>query len=138
MGVKYARPLGVSIIAILGFIVALFLLLAGYLMVDDPSGVAAEIDDPDISADDVETAGYVTLVIGFFALLMAIGFWLTQTWAWILGILITLAVIGLAAYTLYTVGLEEETYGDAAAVFIGFIILGYLLFDKDVKAAFTD
>ena len=69
---------------------------------------------------------------------MAIGFWLTQTWAWILGVLITLAIIGLAAYSLYTVGLEEETYGDAIAVGLGFIILGYLLFDKDVKACFTD
>ncbi len=138
MGLKYARPLGVSIIAILGFIVALFLLMAGYAMVDDPSGIAAEINDPDVTADDVETAGYITLVIGIFALLMAIGFWLTQTWAWVLGVLITLAIIGLAAYTLYTVGLEEETYGDAVAVGLGFIILGYLLFDKDVKACFTD
>ena len=105
-------------------------------MLDDPAGVAEEIED--VTEDDVKLAGYVAIAIGIFALLMAIGFWLTQTWAWVLGILITLAVIGFSAYELYIIGLESETYGSVAGVFVGLIILGYLLFDKDVRLAFSD
>ena len=138
MTVKYARPFGVTLLAIVGFLVALFLIAAGALILDDPAGMTAEIDDPDISEDDVKMAGYIALAIGIFALLMAIGFWTTQTWAWILGILITLAVIGYSAYILYTIGLQDETYGDVGVVVGGLIMLGYLLFDKDVRLAFSD
>ena len=138
MTVKYARPFGVTLLAIVGFLVALFLIAAGALILDDPAGMTAEIDDPDISEDDVKMTGYIALAIGIFALLMAIGFWTTQTWAWILGILITLAVIGYSAYILYTIGLQEKTYGDVGVVVGGLIMLGYLLFDKDVRLAFSD
>lgn len=138
MTIRYARPFGITLIAILGFLVALFFIAAGALMLDDPSGVAAEIDEPDLDEDDIKLAGYITLAIGIFALLMAIGFWTTQTWAWILGILITLSVIAFSAYTLYTIGLQTESYGDVAGVVGGLIILGYLLFDKDVRLAFSD
>lgn len=138
MSVKYARPLGVTIIAILGFLVAIFLIMGGVAMLDDPAGVAEEIDDPDIDEDDVKMAGYITLAIGIFALFMAIGFWTTQTWAWVLGILITLAVIVFNAYQLYNLGLESETYGAVAAVIGGLIIMGYLIFDRDVRLAFSD
>ncbi len=136
MGVKYARPAGITIISILGFLVALFLLAVGAMMIDDPSGIAEEIED--VTESDVKNAGYVTIAIGIFALLMAIGFWLTLSWARALGILITLAVIVFSAYQLYLIGLESETYGSVAGVVIGLIILGYLLFDKDVKLAFSD
>jgi hypothetical protein len=136
MGVKYARPAGITIISILGFLVALFLLAVGAMMIDDPSGIAKEIED--VSESDIKNAGYVTIAIGIFALLMAIGFWLTLSWARALGILITLAVIVFSAYQLYLIGLESETYGSVAGVVIGLIILGYLLFDKDVKLAFSD
>ncbi len=136
MGVKYARPAGITIISILGFLVALFLLAVGAMMIDDPSGIAKEIED--VTESDVKNAGYVAIAIGIFALLMAIGFWLTLSWARALGILITLAVIAFSAYELYLVGLESETYGSVAGVVIGLIILGYLLFDKDVKLAFSD
>jgi len=105
-------------------------------MIDDPSGIAKEIED--VSESDIKNAGYVTIAIGIFALLMAIGFWLTLSWARALGILITLAVIVFSAYQLYLIGLESETYGSVAGVVIGLIILGYLLFDKDVKLAFSD
>ncbi len=138
MTVKYARPFGVTLLAIVAFLVALFLIAAGALILDDPAGMTAEIDDPDISEDDVKLAGYIALAIGIFALLMAIGFWTTQTWAWILGILITLSVIGYSAYILYTIGLQDETYGDVGVVIGGLIMLGYLLFDKDVRLAFSD
>jgi hypothetical protein len=136
MGVKYARPAGITIISILGFLVALFLLAVGAMMIDDPSGIAKEIED--VSESDIKNAGYVTIAIGIFALLMAIGFWLTLSWARALGILITLAVIVFSAYQLYLIGLESETYGSVAGVVIGLIILGYLLLDKDVKLAFSD
>ncbi|MEX2738637.1 MAG: DUF2127 domain-containing protein [Candidatus Wukongarchaeota archaeon] len=136
MGVKYARPAGITIISILGFLVALFLLAVGAMMIDDPSGIAEEIED--VTESDIKNAGYVTIAIGIFALLMAIGFWLTLSWARALGILITLAVIVFSAYQLYLIGLESETYGSVAGVVIGLIILGYLLFDKDVKLAFSD
>ncbi len=136
MGVKYARPAGITIISILGFLVALFLLAVGAMMIDDPSGIAEEIED--VSESDVKNIGYVIIAIGIFALLMAIGFWFTLSWARVLGILITLAVIASSAYELYLIGLESETYGSVAGVVIGFIILGYLLFDKDVQLAFSD
>ncbi|MEX2721609.1 MAG: DUF2127 domain-containing protein [Candidatus Wukongarchaeota archaeon] len=136
MGVKYARPAGITILSILGFLVALFLLAVGAMMIDDPSGIAEEIED--VTESDIKNAGYVTIAIGIFALLMAIGFWLTLSWARALGILITLAVIVFSAYQLYLIGLESETYGSVAGVVIGLIILGYLLFDKDVKLAFSD
>lgn len=106
------RPLGVSIIAILGFIGAIILILIGvFLMVVGGIGVSI-----------LGLFGFLGLMAGFFgAILIMIGLiefvisyglWKMKKWAWIIGIILNL--VGVMASPISSI--------------IGIIISGLILF----------
>jgi hypothetical protein len=73
-----ARPIGITIIAVLGIIVGVLGLLASLTIFGLGGGVAA-------------FSGLVTLAIAVAEIAMGYGFWTLQAWSWRLGVTLAIA-----------------------------------------------
>jgi hypothetical protein len=79
------RPFLITLIGILTLLVGLVLLLVGAVLVVAPD---SDFADAGISIGALDALGFGTLIIGLFALIVAIAFLKGWTIAWYLGILL--------------------------------------------------
>ena len=79
------RPFLITLIGVLTFLVGLVLLLVGAVLVVAPDSDFADVG---ISIGALDALGFGTLIIGIFAIIVAIAFLHGWTIAWYLGILL--------------------------------------------------
>jgi len=123
------RPTGVTVLAILAFCFALFLLLAGLLMTLVGTTIGAA-GGPVLAALGA-FAGIVMIVFALLEALVGYGLWSLKGWAWILTVI--LAGLGLAMNVLQM--LSGEIFGALFGLAINGLILWYMM-QPHVKAAF--
>lgn len=107
------RPLGVSIIAVLNWIVGVLAIIAGF-------GALTIIP----------LLGIVSLLLGAFAIYVGYGLWTLLDWAWMVAVILQLLNVISNGFQLLS--------GELSAVWgliISFIVLAYL-YSTDVKEAF--
>jgi uncharacterized membrane protein (DUF2068 family) len=143
------RPIGVSVVAILAFLLGLLLVLIGlFIAVLGIAGGAAtsslrESFGASLSADsDAAIAatfaviGVVVGLFGFVAILFAIGAWRLKGWAWWLGLILS-ALYALASLSGVSTARNAGTSLTAPLVqlVIGVVVFVYLL-TPGVRRAF--
>ena len=121
------RPILITIIAILEFLIGLFLLIGGILLI---AGVVSAGDiDPEL-ADLGNVASIAMIVIGLINLVIAGGFWNGWSIMWYIGLIVNGIGLIVAIYGLITTGI-----GSAIPLVIYAVILFYL-FRPGVKDFF--
>ncbi len=122
-----SRPILITIIAILEFLIGLFLLIGGILLI---AGVVSAGDiDPEL-ADLGNVASIAMIVIGLINLVIAGGFWNGWSIMWYIGLIVNGIGLIAAIYGLITTGI-----GSAIPLVIYAVILFYL-FRPGVKDFF--
>ncbi len=88
------RPLGVSILAILGFIGGAFMLLTGAIFAAMLPTMSLYIHQmPQMASIFIKFGSIIFLVMGLVSLVVSYGLWTGKTWAW--WIYIVILVLGL-------------------------------------------
>jgi hypothetical protein len=124
-----SRPTGVTVLAILAFCFATFLLLAGLFVTLVGTAVGAA-GGPLLAALGA-FAGIVMIVFALLEALVGYGLWTLKGWAWMLTVI--LAGLGLAMNVLQM--LSGEIFGAMFGLAINGVILWYMM-QPHVKAAF--
>ena len=122
-----SRPILITIIAILEFLLGLLLLVGGILLI---AGVVSAGDiDPEF-ADLGNAASIALIVVGLINLIIAGGFWNGWSIMWYIGLIVNGIGLIVAIYGLITTGI-----GSAIPLVIYAVILFYL-FRPGVKDFF--
>jgi len=107
------RPLGVTIIAILVAIGGILEIIGGILLLSSPF------------------FGLFTIILGVLALILAWGLWTLQSWAfWATIILEVISAIE------NLVSLIRGNGGSVIGLIVAVVIIAYMLYDRNVRAAF--
>jgi len=121
------RPILITIIAILEFVIGLLILIGGVLLI---AGVISAGDvDPEF-ADLGNAASIAMIVIGLLNIIIAGGFWNGWSIMWYIGLIVNGIGLIVAIYGLITTGI-----GSAIPLVIYAVILFYL-FRPGVKDFF--
>lgn len=123
------RPTGVTILAILAFIAACFMLLGGLLLTVAGTVIGA-MANPLFAALGA-FGGILIIILGALYALVGYGLWTLKSWAWIL----TVVLAGLG----FAFNLLQLLAGDIAGGLVGFIVNGVVLWymmQPQVKTAF--
>lgn len=134
------RPLGVSIIAIILIIQAIFELLVGILAIVAVFAIGHVISTHGHTTTgsivDVlgGALGGISLVIGILTLIFALGLWMLKRWAFWLTVIIE--AISLVRHALGFVHPHSSTISIAIGLIIPVVILLYFLVDRNVREAF--
>ncbi len=122
-----SRPILITIIAILEFLIGLLLLVGGILLI---AGVVSAGDiDPEF-ADLGNAASIAMIVVGLINIVIAGGFWNGWSIMWYIGLIVNGIGLIVAIYGLITTGI-----GSAIPLVIYAVILFYL-FRPGVKEFF--
>jgi len=114
--VTRARPLGISIIAVIMAIQGILGILGGILLL----------------AGGVPALGIITLILGVLYLVLAWGLWTLKPWAfWGTVILEVLTLIN----GIFGLGLGRQTNGIVSIIF-AVVVLIYMFADRNVRQAF--
>ena len=114
--VTRARPLGISIIAVIMAIQGILGILGGILLL----------------AGGVPALGIITLILGVLYLVLAWGLWTLKPWAfWGTVILEVLTLIN----GIFGLGLGRQTNGILSIIF-AVVVLIYMFADRNVRQAF--
>ena len=114
---RRARPLGISIIAIIMTIQGILAIIGGIILI----GTAT-----------YATLGIITLILGVIYLILAWGLWTLQTWAfWGTVIFEILTIIN----GIFGLGRGVPSTGILSLIF-AIVVLIYLFADRNVRAAF--
>jgi hypothetical protein len=128
------RPVGVTILAILGFVSTAFSLLVGLGLISViPLVLSAGPPAEQIIAPEARILGVCLLLIGIVQLLFSVGMWALEGWAWILGQ--ALVVVGVAADIWLGARGHAPIWVATVGVAIQVLILWYLL-TATVRRAF--
>ena len=126
-----ARPMGITILAVLAAIGGVFAILGGLAIVGVMGVAGASTGSAGLLGLGA-ILGLIILVVGVAYLAFAYGAWTLKPWAWPLGV--ALAVISLVLSLLNIVGGGSIT-GEILNIAIAAIIL-YYLFQSNIKALF--
>jgi hypothetical protein len=128
-GMGRARPMGITILAVLAGIGGVLLLLGGLASVG-LGGLAATSSGSAALGGLVAIFGVLFLILGVLYLAFAYGAWTLKPWAWMLGVAGQIISLALAALSAVTGG-----GFNIVGILIAVAIL-YYLFTPAVKAAF--
>ncbi len=117
---KPARPLGVTIFAVIAFVGGIFGLLGGAMVL---SG----------STPEPLWLGYVVIIFAVLGLALGYGFFQGMDWAWMAGLIIYILSIPLGIYEITLGG--AGVVGGIIRVLVGLIVIYYLM-RPQVKAFF--
>lgn len=123
------RPTGVTILAVLTIIGAVFGILSG-LFLGGLFGLGASAIDPNTAALGIG-GGIGLLIVSILQLLVGIGLWNLQGWTWLVGVIVTILRVLGDLYGLVT-GFNLSIVVGLA---ISLIILWYF-FRPEVRRAF--
>jgi hypothetical protein len=126
-----ARPMGITILAVLSAIGGVLTILGGIALIG-LGGVAGASSGSAALFGMGAIFGLLLLVSGIASLAFAYGAWTLQPWAWTLGV--ALQIISLALSVLTIVG-GGDISGQIISIAIAAIILYYLM-QPTIKAAF--
>lgn len=126
-----ARPMGITILAVLSAIGGVLAILGGIALIGI-GGVAGASTGQAALFGLGAIFGLLALATGIANLAFAYGAWTLQPWAWTLGV--ALQVISIALAVLAVIG-GSDISGQILGVAISAIIL-YYLFQPTIKAAF--
>jgi len=131
------RPLGITILAILGIIGGLFSLFGGCTAVAGGAlvgavGAQAGIGEVAAGGGLLGILGVFTLGLGVGWLAFGIGAWTLKPWAWMLGLILVGVSIVMALVTVVT---TRDLGGQLIGLVIDAVIVYYLM-TPDVKKAF--
>lgn len=129
MGAASARPMGITILAVLAAIGGVFLLLGGLASIGLGS-LAASASGSGALGGLVAIFGILFLALGVLYLAFAYGAWTLKRWAWTLGVAGQVISLALAAVNAVTGGGVN-----IVGILISVAIL-YYLYTPAVKAAF--
>jgi uncharacterized membrane protein (DUF2068 family) len=124
-----SRPLGITILAVLALVAAIPALLGGLALV----GVAAFGADVPVPDTFMYAVGAGTLLYAALSLVLAYGFWTTQSWAWVAGI--ALQALGIVTAVSQFANGERYLASMIAGLVLPVVIVVYLLQPR-VRAAF--
>lgn len=134
------RPLGVTIIATVLIIYAVFELLVGILAIVAIFAVGHAISShghtTTASVVDVVggVLGGVSLLIGVLTLIFALGLWFLKRWAFWLTVIVE--VISLLRHGLEFTHSNPAVVSIVIGMIVPVVILAYLFLDRNVRAAF--
>ena len=122
-----SRPDGITLLSILFWILAIFAIIGGLLMVGAKDAIIDMMkNQPDISQSIIDfmeslviVIGAIALIIGILYIITGLGLWTMKPWARIIAII--LAIISLLSFPIGTI--------------IGILVLWYL-FKPEIKEAF--
>lgn len=126
------RPLGITLLAVLHVLKAIFLLLGGIALIALGAFVRRGLFGiPRFLTGAVTLVGVVLLVVGLLYLGVARGLWTGKGWAWILSLLMALLglILSLASLAIGGLGAIVVLILDSAIV--------YYLFRPNVRAFFS-
>ena len=126
-----ARPMGITILAVLSAIGGVLAILGGIALIGI-GGVAGASTGQAALFGLGAIFGLLALAIGILNLAFAYGAWTLQPWAWTLGV--ALQIFSIAMAVLAVVG-GSDIAGQVLGVAISGIILYYLM-QPNIKAAF--
>jgi hypothetical protein len=126
-----ARPMGITILAVLSAIGGVLTILGGIALIG-LGGVAGASSGSAALFGMGAIFGLLLLASGIASLAFAYGAWTLQPWAWTLGV--ALQIISLALSLLTIVG-GGDIAGQIISIAIAGIILYYLM-QPNIKAAF--
>ncbi len=124
-----SRPLGVTVLAVLALVAAIPALLGGLALV----GVATFGTEVPVPDTFMYAVGAGTLLYAGLSLILAYGFWTTQSWAWVAGI--ALQVLGIVTAVSQFANGERYLASMIAGLILPAVIVIYLLQPR-VRAAF--
>jgi hypothetical protein len=124
-----ARPMGVTVIAILAAISGVFQIFGGLLLLLGSSALGVAFDSAALGGL-AAVIGAVTLLMGVLLLVFAWGAWGLEPWAWTLGVVLQAIAIVLGLYNLL-----NGSGGGVISIAIAALITWYL-FQPDVRRAF--
>jgi hypothetical protein len=117
---KPARPLGVTISAVIAFVGGIFGLLGGAMVLTN-------------STPEPVWLGYIVIIFAILGLALGYGFFKRPSWAWMTGLIVYILSIPLGLYEITLGG--AGTIGGAIRVVVGLIIIYYLM-QSQVKVFF--
>jgi len=127
------RPFIVTIISILMFVIGLFNLLIGAVVLVDRNDDQF-LADADATTSQVTTLGAVLVVVGLLSILVSTGLWTGSRLARAAAALVALGQISTGVYTLVALDSDERSSG--IGMIVGSLILLYLLFGTDKAKKF--
>lgn len=122
---------GVKIISVLFYIGAVLFLISGILSMAG-IGLPAETGVPQLGRGFEIFGGILSIALSVFVFFVGFGLWKGRRWAWITAIV--LSCIGILTSL---IGLIGGGVGNLIGLIIYAFIGGYLLFNKEVKKAFS-
>lgn len=129
-------PTGVKIIAVLNYIGAVFLLIAGIAFIFGAGAMASVLAVipflASIGASFFIVIAIIMIALAVLSFFIGRGLWKGQNWARIVSIVF--AIIGVLSGL---ISLIQGSFGSIVSLIIEGVIGGYLLFSKDVKEAFA-
>lgn len=126
-----ARPMGITVLAVLSAIGGVLTILGGIALIG-LGGVAGASSGSAALFGMGAIFGLLLLASGIASLAFAYGAWTLQSWAWTLGV--ALQIISLALSLLTIIG-GGDIAGQVISIVIAGIILYYLM-QPSIKAAF--
>jgi len=127
------RPFIVTIISILMFVIGLFNLLIGAVVLVDRNDDQF-LADADATTSQVTGLGIVLVVVGLLSILVSTGLWSGSRLARAAAALVALGQISTGVYTLVALDSDERSSG--IGMVVGSLILLYLLFGTDKAKKF--
>ena len=127
------RPFIVTIISILMFVIGLFNLLIGAVVLVDRNDDQF-LADADATTSQITTLGAVLVVVGLLSILVSTGLWTGSRLARAAAALVALGQISTGVYTLVALDSDERSSG--IGMIVGSLILLYLLFGTDKAKKF--
>lgn len=124
-----ARPLGVTVIAILAAISGVFGIMAGLTLLVGGTAIGMAAGSAALGGL-ASLIGAITLIMAILMIVFAWGAWGLQPWAWTLGIVLQAIAIVLGLYNLLSGGT-----GSIISIVLAAAITWYL-FQPDVRRAF--
>jgi hypothetical protein len=132
-----ARPVGVTILAVLAIIGGIALLCLGGVALLGSSAisgaVAASGQATTVSAGALQVSGGISAVLGVLYLVLGVGLLQLRGWAWMLGV--GLSIVSLVAGVV-EIAVKYSTISNQIVGMIFSIIILVYLFTPKVRAAF--
>jgi hypothetical protein len=127
---KPQRPTGITIIAILGFIVGILAILGGALVVGVAGSGMLSSYGMGMFSGFISFFGGIVIIVGFLAIFVSWGMWSGKTWAWYLAVVLYAlgVVFGL-------ISLAGGALTGIVSLLIEILLLWYM-FRPHVKAYF--
>lgn len=129
-------PIGVKIISVLYYIGAAAFLILGIVCLFGAGAIGTLLQSIPLlgalGAGFFIVLGVIFIAIAVLAFFIGLGLWKGQKWAWIAAIVI--AILGALSAIISII--QGNILNNIISLIINLVIGGYLLFSKDVKAAF--